>query len=389
MRVCVVYDCLFPWTVGGAERWCRSLAERLAADGHEVTYLTRLQWAPDDPPAVAGVTVVAVSRDEPLYGADGARVIGEALRFGYGVFRHLAANRGRYDVVHAASFPYFSVLGARLATIGTPTRLLIDWHEVWTRAYWTTYVGRAKGLVGWLVQRAATRVRHQPFVFSEMNRARLVAEAPGRHPIRFPGLHVAGGGAHPPRPAAEPPTVLFVGRQIPEKAVLAVVPAVVRARSAIPSLRATIIGDGPDRAALERQIADLGAGEFASALGFVDGEVLERELSRALCLLLPSRREGYGMVVIEAAAAGTPSIVTQGPDNAAVELVEEGVNGLIAASDAPETLAAAIVAVHRAGMPLRESSAAWFARNAGRLSIDASLDIAATHYAALSSAPSA
>ena len=44
MRVCVVYDCLFPYTVGGAERWYRNLAERLSADGHEVTYLTLRQW---------------------------------------------------------------------------------------------------------------------------------------------------------------------------------------------------------------------------------------------------------------------------------------------------------------------------------------------------------
>src|SRR5437764_744342 len=44
MRVCVVYDCLFPYTIGGAERWYRNLAERLAAEGHEVTYLTLRQW---------------------------------------------------------------------------------------------------------------------------------------------------------------------------------------------------------------------------------------------------------------------------------------------------------------------------------------------------------
>jgi hypothetical protein len=40
VRVCLVYDCLFPHTVGGGERWYRALAERLAADGHQVTYLT-------------------------------------------------------------------------------------------------------------------------------------------------------------------------------------------------------------------------------------------------------------------------------------------------------------------------------------------------------------
>ena len=49
-----------------------------------------------------------------------------------------------------------------------------------------------------------------------------------------------------------------------------------------------------------------------------------------MCLVLPSRREGYGLVVIEAAAHGTPSVVVADPDNAAVELVTEGVNGFIA-----------------------------------------------------------
>ena len=54
VRICLVYDCLFPYTVGGAERWYRNLAERLAADGHEVTYLTLRQWEPGDPPADPG-----------------------------------------------------------------------------------------------------------------------------------------------------------------------------------------------------------------------------------------------------------------------------------------------------------------------------------------------
>ena len=44
MRICVVYDCLYPYTVGGAERWCRNLSRQLAEEGHQVTYLTMRQW---------------------------------------------------------------------------------------------------------------------------------------------------------------------------------------------------------------------------------------------------------------------------------------------------------------------------------------------------------
>src|SRR3954451_8283424 len=118
MRICLVYDCLFPWTVGGAERWMRDLAVALAAEGHRITFLTRQQWPDDEPPAIPGVSVIAVSPEEPLYGPDGNRTIGEPLRFGRGVLAHLWRHGGDYDVVHTASFPYFSLLAAGVAGRG-------------------------------------------------------------------------------------------------------------------------------------------------------------------------------------------------------------------------------------------------------------------------------
>jgi glycosyltransferase involved in cell wall biosynthesis len=99
-----------------------------------------------------------------------------------------------------------------------------------------------------------------------------------------------------------------------------------------------------------------------------------------MCLALPSRREGYGLIVIEAAAQGTPSIVVQHPDNAAVELVDDGRNGVIARSASPEDLAAAIVRVHSAGAALRQSTADWFERNGNRLSLSRSIDVVAATY---------
>ena len=72
--------------------------------------------------------------------------------------------------------------------------------------------------------------------------------------------------------------------------------------------------------------------------GFVSAERVESALARALCMVLPSRREGYGMVVIEAAALGTPSVVVADPDNAAADLVIEGENGYVAPSASPEDL---------------------------------------------------
>jgi glycosyltransferase involved in cell wall biosynthesis len=79
------------------------------------------------------------------------------------------------------------------------------------------------------------------------------------------------------------------------------------------------------------------------------------------------------MVVVEAAAAGTPAVVCRHPDNAATELVEDGINGAVAADPSPEALAAAVLRVLEGGVELRRSAAAWFERNAEGLSAAASI----------------
>jgi glycosyltransferase involved in cell wall biosynthesis len=135
-----------------------------------------------------------------------------------------------------------------------------------------------------------------------------------------------------------------------------------------------IFGDGPERETVLAAIGSLEQPDRVSAPGFVDSSRVRETIRRACCLLLPSRREGYGLVVVEASAVGTPSILVRGPDNAAVELVDEGVNGLVVRSAEPAVLADAIVAVVAAGPALRASTSEWFARNADRLSIERSLE---------------
>jgi glycosyltransferase involved in cell wall biosynthesis len=378
VRICVAYDCLYPYTVGGAERWYRRLAERLAAEGHSVTYLTLRQWPRDDHPELVGVEVITVGAQGSLYGG-GRRRVGPPLRFGLGVFRHLRKHGGRYDVVHMASFPYFSVLCAAAARRSHGFALYVDWHEVWTRDYWRDYLGRIGGTIGWLVQRRCARVRQTAFCFSRLHAERLRRLGFAGTATILEGEYV--GEREPAAPVPAEPVVVFAGRHIPEKRVPALVRALPLARKRIPELRARIFGDGPERARVRQLVAELGLDGSVEAPGFVEAEVVDAALQTALCLVLPSRREGYGLVVVEAAAVGTPSVVVRDPDNAAVELVDEGQNGVIAASADPADLAEAIVCVHELGDALRQSTADWFRRNADRLSLDHSLATVLAAYA--------
>jgi glycosyltransferase involved in cell wall biosynthesis len=372
MRICLVYDCLFPYTVGGAERWYRNLGERLAADGHEVTYLTLRQWEPREPAEVSGVRVVTAGPRMDLYTESGRRRILPPLVFGAGVLWHLLRHGGRYDVVHTASFPYFSLLSAAVARPLRRFSLVVDWHELWSREYWLEYLGGIGGRIGNAVQGLCVRVPQRAFCFSQLHARRLREARVNGELTVLEGEYAGPLEPRPARPAE--PLVVFAGRHIPEKRVPALVPALALARERIPELRGEILGDGPERDEVLRLRRDLGLEDVLDVPGRVDAAHVEAALASALCMVLPSRREGYGLVVVEAAAAGTPSVVVADPDNAATDLIAEGENGYVAPSASPEALAAAIERVHAEGDSMRERTAAWFRANVERLSLEGSLE---------------
>ena len=379
MRVCLVYDCLFPHTVGGAERWYRNLATRLTADGHDVTYLTLRQWPRGTDPGLPGVRIRVVGPRMALYTASGRRRILPPLVFGAGVLAHLALRGRRYDVVHTNSFPYFALLAAALVRRAGGYRLVVDWHELWTADYWRDYLGRSGGRIGWLVQRLCARVPQRAFCYSRLHAARLRAEGVRGEVVVLGGMYVEDSDPVADPPPAEP-VVVFAGRHIREKRVPAIVPAISAARATAPELRAELYGDGPERALVRARVTELGLDGVVTVPGFVEPARIDAALRRALCLLLPSRREGYGLVVVEAAARGTPSVVVADPDNAATELIEEGVNDFVAHSASPADLAQAILRVRAGGDELRASTASWYAANARRLSLADSLERVAAAY---------
>jgi glycosyltransferase involved in cell wall biosynthesis len=328
------------------------------------------QWPHGETPRIENVEVIAVGPRMSLY-TNGRRRILPPLVYGAGVFFHLLRCGKRYDAVHTASFPYFSLLAAAALRRIQRFRLVVDWVELWTRDYWREYLGRA-GAMGWWVQRLCARTRHVAFAFSRLHAERLRDVGFQGEVTLLEGLY-AGGPESSPAEAAEP-VIVFAGRHIPEKRVPALLPAFARAREQIPELRCEIFGDGPDRAELLQRIETSGLDGAVEAPGFVPAERVEEALRRALCLVLPSRREGYGLAVVEAAALGTPSVVVRDPDNAAVDLVEDGANGVVAASAGPDDLAAAILRIAEEGAKLRASTRDWYRRNEKRLSIDTSLE---------------
>ena len=108
----------------------------------------------------------------------------------------------------------------------------------------------------------------------------------------------------------------------------------------------TLLGDGPDRAALEDIARELGVGERVSMPGFVKDPY--GWMARADLFVLSSRWEGFGHVIVEAMACGTPVLATRcpaGPD----EIITDGTDGRLCAPDSVEALAGALAEL--AGAP--------------------------------------
>ena len=353
------------------------LALALAGAGHDVTYLTMRHWD-DEPPTLPGVTIVGLVPAGAVY-ADERRSLGPPARFGFAVGRYLLRHGSRFDVVHLAAFPYFPLLAAALVRRRGRYRLVVDWYEVWTRRYWQRYAGRVVGTVGWVVQRLCIRVEQQAFSISRLTDRRLVEEGfTGTHSI-LPGLYA---GRVEPSPGEDvQPLVVYAGRHVGEKRVPLLVEAFAHARRQLPELRLELFGDGPDRPRAEQLVAKLGLGGSVLFAGRRPQPEVEQAFGRAACVATASEREGYGLVVVEAAARGTPSVVVAGDENAAVELVTTNVNGAVARHATPESLGDAIVAVVRGGASLRATTSSWFAAHAHELRLERSLELVLAVYA--------
>lgn len=140
-------------------------------------------------------------------------------------------------------------------------------------------------------------------------------------------------------PATAPFRIVAAGRLAPVKAHNDLIDAFARVRASLRAANLVIYGEGPQRPELERRVADHGLAGAVSLPGHSDR--LMHELATASVVALPSRREGFGNVVVEAMAAGVPVVATDcmGPR----VLLKNGELGRLVPPGDPPALASALV----------------------------------------------
>jgi glycosyltransferase involved in cell wall biosynthesis len=339
MKIAFVYDVIYPYVKGGVEIRIHELAIRLGARGHDVHIIGMKYWEGPDSIKKDGITLHGICTPQQLY-TDGRRTLFEALYFSCHLLPFLM--REEFDIIDCQQFPYIPCFPVKLASAMKKKPFLITWHEVWGD-YWYEYLGW-QGAFGKVTERLVAGLTPDVVSVSETTAKKL------RHLDVSNEVRIIPNGIDPAWVRAIPQShitsdFIFVGRLIKEKHVDMLVRAFARVLKESPDHTLLILGNGPERDAINGLISDLAIGDRVILKPFVDSheEVISLMKASHVCVI-PSTREGFGIAALEALACGLPVITVDHPDNAIGELVngETGFLSSLSVDDLADTIRAAL-----------------------------------------------
>ena len=328
-KIAFVYDAIFPYVTGGAEKRFFEVGKRLAAKGHDVHIYGMKSWDGPDTIAESGMTLHGIMKKESLYTAEGKRSIGETLRFGLAVWR---LRKESFDVIDCCSFPYFPLFSLRLITWIKRKPLYCTWHEVWGREYWREYLGKA-GVFGYMVELAASGMPDTVISVSDSTTEALETGLGRKNKVITIPNGVDLEKIAEIKAGEESSDIIFVGRLLAYKNVDKLIEALTIVKKQFPNITLTIIGKGPEEENLKQLVSESGLKANVRFVGFVEENKLFSYMKASKMLALPSSREGFGMVALEAKACGLPVLTVDEPQNAARRLVTNGIDGVITKAD--------------------------------------------------------
>ena len=345
---------------GGAERYVAALRDGLTAAGDEVRLLTSSAGSAGD------------GRAEYVAWSTGSRLAQSVLQIANPWAAATARRAARELAPEAVLVNMFAnhLSPAVLAPLaGLPTLLLASDFKLVCPTFAKTLPGGAtcrlpegraclrQGCLG-----VAHWLREQPRYVLLRRAARgatrvLACSATVRRELERNGIpaEVVPLPVDPPGPAfrrapAAAPRFVFAGRLATQKGIFPLLRAFARLRAEVPAARLRFVGDGPERAALERAIAEHGQGSAVEVVGWVPWERVEDQLADAWALIAPTLGpEPLGLTVLEAIVRGVPVVATR--NGGFLETVEEGRSGLLVGDGDEDDLLRALRAVAGGAFP--------------------------------------
>lgn len=335
-----------PVVIGGLGRHVHHLATELATAGHDVVVLSRQPTAtdphshPTSDRLAEGVRVIAAAEDphEFTFGAD---MMAWALAMGHAMVRAgLGLSDWRPDIVHAHDWLVAHPAVALAESFDVPLVSTIHATEAGRHSGWVTgpVSRQVHALESWLVRESDSLITCSASMRDEIST--LFGPDLGDISVIRNGIDTQGWpfAARPRRRG--PAELLYFGRLEYEKGVHDAIAALPRIRRSHPGTTLTIAGEGTQLDFLNEQARKHRVLKATNFVGMVDHSQLLALLHRADVAVLPSHYEPFGIVALEAAAAGAPLVTSNA--GGLGEAVIDGVTGLSHPPGDVATLAAAV-----------------------------------------------
>ncbi|WP_182624065.1 glycosyltransferase family 4 protein [Rhodococcus opacus] len=309
---------------GGSERYLEEVGAQLAARGIKVTLRTAGYRGAAKKETVDGIEISRAGGRYSVYPRALAAIA--AGRLGFGPLRGI-----RPDAVIDTQngIPFFSRVVA-----GAPVTLLVHHchREQWPVA------GRLMGKIGWWVESRLSPRTHRDdqyltvslpsadeLVELGVERERIAVVRNGADDIPL-GVDVGGADTRTAHPS-----VCVLSRLVPHKQIEDALEAIAALRPTIADVHLDVIGGGWWEQNLRDRAHELGIGDAVTFHGHVDETRKHQLLSQSWVHVMPSRKEGWGLAVIEAAQHGVPTVGYRSSKGLTDSIVD-GVTGVLVGS---------------------------------------------------------
>jgi L-malate glycosyltransferase len=324
MKLALVYDLIYPFSIGGVESRNFSLAKELVLKGHEVHLFGVKMWKGKDDIAISrNFFAHGVSRYSGKYTFNGKRKAFEPLWYSFFLFFKLM--KYDFDIIDVSAFPFFTVFSSKLYSVLKRKPLVITWHEVWG-PYCSTF-----GILGGFIRMAeliCSRLSKNNLCVSERTAKSLKKIGVNCSEVIENWLDISE--LENAKKLGREYDLISVGRHLRAKNMDMVLKTAFILKKDFPGIKVAIIGEGPETVNLLRMKKLLGLENNVDILGFTkEKEEMYRYLKSSKIFFLPSELEGFSIVSFEAMACGLPVLTLDSERNALADYIEEGENGYV------------------------------------------------------------
>ncbi|MBU1130210.1 glycosyltransferase family 4 protein [Patescibacteria group bacterium] len=325
-KIALVYDAIYPFNKGGGEKRFHEIGKRLISKDTQIHLYGMKSW--NGPTIIKrdGMYLHGICPKVPLYNKEGKRTIKQAIIFGINSLKLIKED---FDIIDCCGFPYFSLFACKIICLLKNKKLNSTWYEVWGREYWKEYLG-GMGNIAYIIEKLSVLMPDKIISISKHTTNKLKNNLLSKKDIVTIPVGIDFNYIQKIRPSSIKSDIIFVGRLLNHKNIDVLIRSIQLVREKYPVVKCLIIGDGPEKKKLETLVKKLNLKKNVKFLGFLDNhDDVYALMKSSKIFVLPSTREGFGIVVIEANACGIPVITIDHETNASKDLIKNGKNGYV------------------------------------------------------------